>query len=79
MPQRVRLPNGQSFLAKYGRVRRKNLPRNVTITRTRQIGPRNRRKCKTQKGRNLLGTIGKLGTKALTSTGLLIKRDSLRC
>ena len=38
---------------------------------TRRIGPR--KKHKTQKGGNLLGTIARLGTKAPTSTGLLIK------
>ena len=32
-----------------------------------------KKKCKTQKGGKLLGTIGRLGTKALTSTGLLKK------
>ena len=41
-PQRVRLPNGTLFLARYERVSRKNLPSNVTIRRTRTIGPRNR-------------------------------------
>ena len=33
-PQRVTLPNGQSFLARYERVSRKNLPSNVTIRRS---------------------------------------------
>ena len=32
-PQRVTLPNGQSFLARYERVSRKNLPSNGTIRR----------------------------------------------
>ena len=41
-PQRVRLPNGTSFLPRYERVSRKNLPSNVTIRRTRTIGPRSR-------------------------------------
>ena len=72
-PQRVRLPNGQSFLARYERVNRRDLPRNVTVKRTRQIGPRNKRRRKTQKGGNLLGTLAKLGKKALTSTRLLKK------
>ena len=72
-PQRVRLPNGQSFVARYGRVSRQNLPRNVTVRQTRQIGPRNKRKRKTQRGGSIFGTIARLGTKALTSTGLLRK------
>ena len=70
-PQRVTLPTGQSFVFRYERVSRKNLPRNVTIKRAQQIGPRRQRKCKTQKGGSLLGNIVNLGTKALTSTGLL--------
>ena len=73
IPQRVTLPNGQSFVARYERVSRKNLPRNVTIKRARQIGPKRQTKHKTQKGGSLLGNIVNLGTKALTSTGLLKK------
>ena len=45
----------------------------MTVKWTRQIGPRNKRRCKTQKGGNLLGTLAKLGRKALTSTGFLKK------
>ena len=41
-PKRIRLPNGQSFLARYKKVSRWNLPSNVTIRRTRRIGMRNR-------------------------------------
>ena len=33
-PQRVTLPNRRSFLARYERVSRKNLPSNVTIRRS---------------------------------------------
>ena len=46
-PQRVKLPDGHSFLAKYERVSRKNLPSNVTIRRNRAIGPRKQRNRKT--------------------------------
>ena len=63
-------PNGQSFMARYERVSRKNLRRNVTIKRAQQIGLRQKRKCKTQKGSSFLGNIVNLGRKALTSTGL---------
>ena len=70
--QRVKLPNGQSFLARYGRGR--NLARNVTVRKTRGIGRRKRRK--TQNDGSLLRTIARVGTKALTSSGLLKKRLS---
>ena len=69
-PQTVRLPNGEFFVARYGRINRQNLPRNVTV---RQTGPQNKRKRKTQTGGSIFGTIARLGTKALTSTGLLRK------
>ena len=58
-PQRVQLPNEQSFLAKYERVSRRNLPRNVTITQTKRIGPRNKRTRKAQKGGSMLGQLAK--------------------
>ena len=70
-PPRVKLPNRQPFLARYERVSRRNLPRNVTVRWTRRIV--SRKKCKTQTVGNLLGTIGSLGTKVLTTTGLLKK------
>lgn len=72
-PKRMTLPNGKSSLARCKRVSRKILPKNVTKTRTQQIGPRGQRKCKTQQGGSLLGNIVKLDSKALTSTGLLKK------
>ena len=43
------------------------------MRQTRQIGPQNKRKCKTQIGGSIFGTIVMLGTKALISTGLLRK------
>lgn len=53
--QRVKPTNGQLFLARYERVSRQNLTRNVTVRRTRQIRPR--KKCKTKKVGNLLRKI----------------------
>ena len=43
MPQRVCLLNDTSFIVKYERVSRKNLPSNMTIRQTKTTGPRNRR------------------------------------
>ena len=45
-PQRITLPDGRSFSARYERVSRKNLQSNVTIRRNRTIGPRWQRKRK---------------------------------
>ena len=45
----------------------------MKITRTRQTGPGNLRKQRAHRGGSLFGTIAKLSTKALTSTGILKK------
>ena len=50
VPKRMQLPTGLMFFAKYERVSRANLPRNVTIKRKRTIRPRNR--CK-QRGQGM--------------------------
>ena len=39
-PKRVMLPNGQSFVARYERVSRKNLPRNITVKKVQKNVPR---------------------------------------
>ena len=57
-PKTVTSPNGQTFYARYGRTSRRNLPRNVTITKNRRIGPRQQRTTKT--GGGILGNIVKL-------------------
>ena len=38
----VTLPNGTCFAGSYEKIRRKNLPGNIKVTRTRAIGPRKR-------------------------------------
>ena len=48
-PQRVRLPNRTSLISRYERVSRQNLPSNVTIRRSRAIGPRDNRTKNTEK------------------------------
>ena len=40
------LPNGTSFVSKYERISRKQLPGNICVSRTRTMGPRNKRKTK---------------------------------
>ena len=69
-PRRVTLPNRRSFVARYERVSRKNLPSNVTIRRNQAIGLRRQRKRKTQKGARLLGNVLSLGKNLLTSETL---------
>ena len=72
MPKRVTLPNGRSFVARYERVSRKKLPRNVTINKAWTIGPRQQRKRKTQQGTGILGSVFNL-EKNLWTSGTLKK------
>ena len=39
-PKIVNLPNGISFVSRYKRISRKQLPRNIRVTRVRRVGPR---------------------------------------
>ena len=43
VPLNITLLNGTTFAARYERTSSKNLPGNITITRTRTIGPQKRR------------------------------------
>ena len=45
IPLRVNLPDGTSFVSRYERISRKNLPKN-SVSRTRTTGPRNKQKTK---------------------------------
>ena len=69
-PQRVKLPNGQSFLARYESISKKNLLSNVTIRRSQTIGPRWQRKRRTQQGAGILGSVFNLGKNLLSSDAL---------
>ena len=39
-PKMVNLPNGASFVLRYERISRKQLPRNIRVTRAKKVGPR---------------------------------------
>ena len=69
-------PSGRPFVARYKRVSRKSLLANVTIKRNRTIGPKQKRKCKTQKGSGLLGTALRVG-KTLLASGAVTKGISM--
>ena len=60
--QRVQLLNGTSFLARYERIGRKNLPRNITVKQSRKIGPR---RCsnvrRRQTGAGIIGNLAEWG------------------
>ena len=42
----VNLPNGTSFVSRYKRISRKQLPGNIRVSRARTVDPRNKRKTK---------------------------------
>ena len=44
VPVAVNLPNGASFVSRYKRISRKQLPGNIRVRRTRTINPRKNRK-----------------------------------
>ena len=66
-PKRATLPDGRSFVARYERVTRKNLPRNITINKTRTTGQRQQRKRKMQQEVRVLVNVFNLGKNLLTS------------
>ena len=39
-PKQINLPDGRSFISKWERISRKQLPINIKVTRNRTIGPR---------------------------------------
>ena len=63
VPKRVTLPNGRTFIARYKRVSRSQLPANVILRRTyrQRAAPRGRRRRKRrQGGRGLFSFIKKV-------------------
>ena len=46
VPVAVDLPNGTSFVSRYKRKSRKQLPGNILVSRTRTVGARSKRKTK---------------------------------
>ena len=76
-PKIVNLPNGTSFVSRYERISRKELPRNIRVTRARKVGLRKdnrqilvnlaapvfkkRRRKRRQAGRGVGENLAKLG------------------
>ena len=53
VPVALNLPNDTSFVSRYERVSRKQLPGNIRVTRTRTISPRKKPKTKKKARFNL--------------------------
>ena len=60
-PERVDLPDGRTFYARYEQVSRKNLPANVTVKKVRTIGLRCRHISKQQQGSRILEVVFNVG------------------
>ena len=60
VPKRVTLPNGRTFIARYRRIKRSELPNNIHLRRTYtpRAAPRNRRR--RQRGQRIFSTVKKV-------------------
>ena len=65
VPVAVNLPNGTSFMSRYKRISRKQLPGNIRVTRTRIIGPRKKKQSKVQLGQHTDTGQGKKNQKKI--------------
>ena len=61
VPKRVTLPNGRTFVARYKRISRDQLPPNVVIRRTytQRAAPRGRRRRRAQQGQGFFDFVKK--------------------
>ena len=61
--KRVTLPNGRSFVARYERIKRSDLPPNIPMRRTyrQRAAPRNRRR-RVVRGRGIVSAVKKIIT-----------------
>ena len=63
VPKRVTLPNGRTFVARYGRIKRRDLPANIRMRRTyrQRAVPRNRRRRRpAQQGQGIVSVAKKV-------------------
>ena len=61
VPKRVTLPNGRTFVARYKRISRDDLPLNIRMRRTyrQRAAPRGRRRRRRQRGQGIFSFIKK--------------------
>ena len=67
VPKRVTLPNGRTFVARYKRISRDDLPLNIRMRRTyrQRAAPRGRRRRRRQRGQGIFSFIKKAAKNAL--------------
>ena len=59
-PVTVRLPNGRSFISRWERINRKQLPINIKVSRNRTIGPRRNVRRKKKQEQNRVARVNQL-------------------
>ena len=69
-PKQVTLPNGTTFVVRYERISRKQLPINVHVRNARKIGPRNKNKSKMGSGPTKRARVTKKKVRFTPSTSL---------
>ena len=67
LPKRVTLPNGRTFVARYKRIRRGELPPNIVMRRTytERDAPRGRRRRRAQQGQGIFDFVKKVARNPL--------------
>ena len=70
VPKRVALPNGRTFVARYKRIPRDQLPLNIVMRRTytQRAAPRGRRRRRAQQGQGIFDFIKKVAKNPLVKS-----------
>ena len=70
VPKRVTLPNGRTFVARYERIPRDQLPPNIVMRRTytQRAAPRGRRRRRAQQGQGIFDFVKKVARNPLVKS-----------
>ena len=70
VPKRVTLPNGRTFVARYKRIPRDQLPPNIVMRRTytQRAAPRGRRHSRAQQGQGIFDFVKKVAGNPLVKS-----------
>ena len=77
-PVTVRLPNGRSFISRWERINRKQLPTNIKVSRNRTIGPRRNVRRKKKQEQNRVARVNQLYPDMLPQIGSGIGQNLLK-
>ena len=77
-PVTVRLPDGRSFISRWERINRKQLPINIKVSRNRTIGPRRNVRRKKKQEQNRVARVNQLYPDMLPQIGSGIGQNLLK-